>query len=223
MKKYAIIVAGGSGQRMGNTLPKQFMLLGGKPILYYSVKAFLDAFEDIQVIVALPAFHLFRGEEIFHGIQKNIRITVGGVTRFQSVKNGLQLVHDTSVVFVHDAVRCLVSKDLIHRCYEQAVSKGSAIPAVAATDSIRIKDGSLHKVIDRSHVKIIQTPQTFSSGIILKSFEQPYQSSFTDEATVVEASGKEVFLVDGDHQNIKITRPVDLFIAEKLLEERSLK
>ncbi len=195
MKKYAIIVAGGSGERMGNLLPKQFLLLHGKPVLVYSVKAFLDAFDDIRVIVVLPEAHVLKGEEMVREFQKDndIKVTVGGATRFESVKNGLQLVHDLSIVFVHDAVRCLVSKELIHRCYEQACRQGSAIPAVAPTDSIRLEDGSSYKVIDRNSVRVIQTPQTFQSQILLDAFQQPYQPFFTDEATVVETSGKEVF------------------------------
>jgi 2-C-methyl-D-erythritol 4-phosphate cytidylyltransferase len=125
------------------------------------------------------------------------------------------------VVFVHDGVRCLVSKDLIERCYAQALDKGSAIPAVAATDSIRIISKDSHSVADRNTVRIIQTPQTFLSSILLPAFQTEYKDSFTDEATVVEHAGQEVFLIEGEYENIKITHPADLLIAERILEQRS--
>ena len=140
--------------------------------------------------------------------------------RFYSVKNGLKLVDKNAIVFVHDGVRCLVDESLIKRCYNQAVAMGSAIPAVAATDSIRIVDGVNNKVADRSNVRIIQTPQTFQSNLLLEAFEQDFDDAFTDEATVVEAMGKPVFLCEGDYKNIKITRPVDLLVAESILVSR---
>ena len=133
----------------------------------------------------------------------------------------MKSVNEPSVVFVHDGVRCLLSTDLIQRCYVQAVDKGSAIPAVAATDSIRLVDGDRHEVINRDAVRIIQTPQTFLSQILLPAFQQPYVDYFTDEATVVEANGEAVMLVEGEYENIKITRPADLIIAEQILAERS--
>ncbi len=224
MKKYAIIVAGGSGVRMGGSVPKQFLPLHGKPILHYTIKAFLDAFSDIDVIVVLPQEHLQRGEALVASVKKNYKVTItcGGATRFNSVKNGLHFVSETSIVFVHDGVRCLVSKELIQRCYHQALEQGSAIPAVAATDSIRLVQGDKHNMVDRNNVRAIQTPQTFQSYVLLSAFEQPYQESFTDEATVVEAMGTNVYLIDGDYNNLKVTRPIDLLIAEKLLEEEGL-
>ncbi|MES2374212.1 MAG: 2-C-methyl-D-erythritol 4-phosphate cytidylyltransferase [Bacteroidota bacterium] len=223
MKKYAVIVAGGSGQRMGAAMPKQFLLLQQKPLLWYSLQTFLQAFDDLQIILVLPKENLTEGEQIAKDLdaENRIMITTGGATRFHSVQNGLALVESPSVVFVHDGVRCLVSKDLIHRCYEQTIEKGSAIPAVAATDSIRIANGTDHTVADRNHVRIIQTPQTFLSAILLPAFNTNYQESFTDEATVVEASGQKVFLIDGEYENIKITRPADLLIAEQILASRT--
>lgn len=220
MEKFAVIVAGGSGLRMGTDTPKQFLLLKDKPVLWHTISHFLEAFKDLICIVVLPQEHIEKGEEIkaMFGIDhKRIITTVGGQTRFQSVKNGLKLVNKDSIVFVHDGVRCLVDDALIKRCYEQAIEKGSAIPAVAAIDSIRIFDGSNDKVADRNNVKIIQTPQTFQSEILLEAFEQEFDESFTDEATVVEAMGKQVFLCNGDYTNIKITKPVDLLVAESFL------
>lgn len=223
--KYAVIVAGGNGQRMGTSVPKQFLLVNGKSLLWFTLQAFLQTFSDIQIILVLPDEHLPKGKEIINELdetaQNKIKITVGGVTRFHSVKNGLKLVEQNSIVFVHDAVRCLVDKGLIERCYRQALGKGSAIPAIAATDSIRMIERDKHFVFDRNNIRIIQTPQTFKSEILLPAFQQPYNENFTDEATVVEATGQEVFLIEGNHQNIKITRPVDLAIAEKILQERN--
>jgi 2-C-methyl-D-erythritol 4-phosphate cytidylyltransferase len=223
MKKYAVIVAGGSGERMGAGMPKQFLLLRDKPLLWHSVQAFLSGFPDIHIILVLPKDYVETGNSIIQDIisGKNIVVTEGGATRFHSVQNGLKLVTEPSVIFVHDGVRCLVTSALIRRCYTQAMEMGSAVPAVAAIDSIRIVNGNTHEVADRSHVRIIQTPQTFLSTFLLPAFSVDYSEAFTDEATVVEASGKNIFLIEGEYENIKITRPADLLIAEKILAERS--
>lgn len=223
MKKFAVIVAGGSGKRMGNTIPKQFLLLKGKAVLWYTLDTFLRAYSDLKIILVLPDQHIKRGHAIINSFKENnrIEITAGGYTRFHSVQCGLKKVNDESIVFVHDAVRCLVSVPLIQRCYKSALEYGSAIPAVAATDSIRIINHVHHTVTNRADVRIIQTPQTFLSNIILPAFEQEYTDEFTDEATVVEAYGTNVFLTEGEYDNIKITRPVDMMVAERILEERS--
>ena len=223
MKKYAVIVAGGSGTRMGNSIPKQFLLLKGKPVLWYTIDSFLRAYDDMNIILVLPKDHVKKGEKIINQLNAETRIVIveGGTTRFDSVKLGLQKITDEAVVFVHDGVRCLISVPLIRRCYIQAIEKGSAIPAVAATDSIRIVRNGSHYVNERQEVRIVQTPQTFLSKIILPAFEQSYQDSFTDEATVVEANGSPVFLTEGEYDNIKITRPIDLLVAERIIEDRS--
>ncbi|HRH61662.1 MAG TPA: 2-C-methyl-D-erythritol 4-phosphate cytidylyltransferase [Chitinophagaceae bacterium] len=220
MKKFAVIVAGGAGTRMGNAVPKQFLLLHGKPVLWYTIDAFLRAYADMQVVLVLPAEYIRAGEEIAAMFDERISITAGGSTRFDSVKAGLQLVTEESVVFVHDGVRCLISVPLIQRCYNQALLKGSAVPAVAATDSIRIGGDDNHAVADRQQVRIVQTPQTFLSKILLPAFQQTFDERFTDEATVVEKSGETVYLTEGDYNNIKITRPVDMMIAERIIAER---
>lgn len=222
VNKIAVIVAGGSGQRMGVATPKQFLRLHGKPLLYYTLQAFLQAFNDLIIVLVLPEEHMQTGQEIAAELVGNERIkfTVGGSSRFHSVQNGLKLASEDAIIFVHDGVRCLITPQLIRSCFEQALLKGSAIPAVAATDSIRITDGVKNYVADRNNVRLIQTPQTFKGNILLPAFQQTYKESFTDEATVVEATGTPVFLVEGDHQNIKVTRPIDLLIAEKILEER---
>lgn len=222
MKKYAIIVAGGSGTRMGGTLPKQFMLLRDKPVLYYTLRTFIEAYDDLQVILVLPVDYTDMGQEIIDAFfdKDRIRITAGGDTRFQSVKNGLTLVEEEAVVFVHDGVRCLLTQDLIHRCYLQAVETGTAIPAIPSRDSIRLITEEGNAAFDRNRVMLIQTPQTFHSKIIVPAFQIDYKDKFTDEATVAEAYGMKVSLVEGEETNIKITRPVDLLLAEQILAER---
>jgi len=217
MKKTAVIVAGGSGIRMGTDVPKQFLHLKGKPIIWHTVQQFIYAYYDIQIVLVLPASYLQEAATYFDAAQlAQIQFVEGGATRFESVKNGLQAVKEPSVIFVHDGVRCLVSSELIRKCYEEALIHGSAIPAVTATDSIRLISGESHHVVDRNLVKIIQTPQTFLSSVLLPAFEQPYQASFTDEATVVEAAGHSVRLIEGEYSNLKITRPQALIVAESL-------
>jgi 2-C-methyl-D-erythritol 4-phosphate cytidylyltransferase len=219
MKKYAIIAAGGSGQRMGDEAPKQFLLLNGKSILWYTVKVFADAFDDVEIVVVTAQEYKAVAEDICKEF-KNVQFVEGGSTRFRSVKKGLQQVKEESIVFVHDAARCLASADLLQRCYLQALEKGSAIPSVAVSDSIRVLEANYHKVVDRNTVRIIQTPQTFKSETLLPAFNIEDSDKFTDEATVVEASGKEVHLIEGEHTNIKMTHPIDLIIAERILLEK---
>ena len=221
-KKIAIIVAGGTGQRMGSVVPKQFLEIEHKAILLHTIDQFVAAFADIEIVIVLPEVYINEGKKI---IEKNkfkntFDFVVGGETRFQSVKNGLSKVTTSSIVFVHDAVRCLLTPALVQRCYQQAVEKGSAIPAVSATDTIRLMEGEKHHLINREDVMLIQTPQTFQSEILLKAFEQNYQASFTDEANVVEASGVPIFLVEGEFENIKITRTLDMAIANYILTKR---
>jgi 2-C-methyl-D-erythritol 4-phosphate cytidylyltransferase len=223
LNKYAVIVAGGSGLRMGTALPKQFLPLCGKPVLWYSLETFLKAAPEMQIILVLPKDHVQAGQDIINTTSDpaRITITVGGETRFHSVKNGLAAVPGTGVVFVHDAVRCLLTTDLIHRCYESTVEKGNAIPAIQPIDTLRIETPDGSQLIDRSKVRIIQTPQTFFSDIIKKAFEQPYDVSFTDEASVVEKLGVAIHLIEGEATNIKITRPLDILLAEKIIAERT--
>lgn len=224
MDKYAIIVAGGTGSRMGNAIPKQFLLLRDRPVLYYTIQTFLEAFNDLQVILVLPEAFTDMGAEIIDAFfdHSRIKITAGGETRFNSVKNGLKLVSSDSIVFVHDGVRCLVTTELIQRCYMKALENGSAIPVVPAKDSVRIIGQDDNESIDRTKVVLVQTPQTFHSRILLPAFEIDYKERFTDEATVVEAYGLKIELVEGEEVNIKITRPSDLIIAECILYEREV-
>lgn len=222
MEKYAIIVAGGVGKRMGSRLPKQFLMLKNKPVLYYTIKAFLDAYEDIKIILVLPDEYADLGREIIDAYfdYGRIQITSGGETRFHSVQNGLRLLQGEGMVFVHDAVRCLVTTELIHRCFEHALQVGSAVPVVRTKDSVRLlnEEQNDNEVLDRTKVVLVQTPQTFHSRILKPAFEIDYKERFTDEATVVEAFGLKISLVEGEDNNLKITRPVDLLIAESILQ-----
>lgn len=225
MEKFAVIVAGGSGTRMGNSMPKQFLEVAGKPLLIHTIASFHEAYEDMAIIVVLPHAHLETGKSLidqFFPSCSFIHITSGGVTRFESVKNGIQFASDESIVFVHDAVRSMVTPSLIQRCFAVAREKGSAIPVVPIKDSIRrvTTDGSV--VLDREILRAVQTPQTFYAGELKKAFLQPYQSAFTDEATVVEYAGGKVELIEGEETNIKVTYPSDLLMAEQFfLRDRS--
>ena len=221
MFKYAIIVAGGTGSRMGSDLPKQFMLLKDRPVLYYSLKTFLEAYDDLEIILVLPAAFTNIGEEIIDAYfdKERIRIAFGGETRFQSVKNGLKLVEKESIIFVHDAVRCLASADLVHRCYELAMETGTAVPVITSKDSVRIVNEDGSSMVDRNNVMLVQTPQVFHSKILLPAFDIDYKDKFTDEAAVVEAYGLRVSLAEGEETNIKITRPIYLLIAEKVIDQ----
>lgn len=204
---------------MGADMPKQFLLLKDKPVLWHTLSIFLNAFADTKIILVVANEFVYTAEGIAKSTvdPNRIIITVGGETRFDSVKNGLKHVNESSIVFVHDAVRCLVSEKLIHRCYDEAVEKGNAVPSVKAVDSLRIETNDGNEMIDRNKIRIIQTPQTFKSELIKAAFEQAYSESFTDEASVVERMGAKINLIEGEANNIKITQPIDLVIAEKLL------
>jgi 2-C-methyl-D-erythritol 4-phosphate cytidylyltransferase len=221
MNKYAVIVAGGNGSRMNSDMPKQFMLLKGKPVLYYAINTFLNAYEDCKIILVLAEEHIGKGQEIVDAFfdYKRIQITKGGRTRFHSVQNGLaKIVEEECIIFVHDAVRPMLSEALINRCYEKAVELGSAIPAIECKDSVRVIVEDGNEAIDRNTLRLIQTPQTFHSKILLPAFFNiDFKDKFTDEASVVEAFGLKVALVEGEEQNIKITKPADLLMVEAIL------
>lgn len=221
MKKIAVIVAGGKGTRMNSETPKQFMLLKNKPILYYSINAFLSAYDDIEIILVLPVEHMDKGQEIIDGYfdRSRFRLCEGGRSRFHSVQNGLALVNEESIIFVHDGVRCLLSSSLIKKCYGEAIEYGNAIPAIDSKDSLRLITSNGNKILKRNKVKLIQTPQTFHSKILLPAFKIDYKAKFTDEASVVEAFGLKMNLIEGEENNIKITTPFDIRLAENLLFE----
>jgi len=220
MKKYAVIVAGGSGLRMGTVLPKQFLLIHDKPILWYTLHTFLKSYKDIHIILVLPAEYYETGVAICDEIHSlnPIQTVVGGDTRFHSVQKGLSLIQEQSVIFIHDAVRCLLTPSLIHLCFEETLQFGSAIPCIDSKDSVRILHESGHSALKRTDIKLVQTPQTFLSDFLLPAYQADYQESFTDDASVVENSNHPIHLVNGEENNIKITSPLDLVIAEELLD-----
>lgn len=206
---------------MNSQLPKQFLSLHGKPVLYYTIRTFLESFEDLHVILVLPEEYIDNGKEIIDGFfdSSRVTITVGGRTRFHSVQNGLALIDEEAIIFVHDGVRCLVTAALIHSCFHAALEFGTAIPSLPGKDSLRIVTETGNEPLDRNQVRLIQTPQTFHSKILLPAYQIDYKEKFTDEATVVEAFGLKVHLIDGEETNIKITTPLDLVVAEHLLSE----
>jgi 2-C-methyl-D-erythritol 4-phosphate cytidylyltransferase len=223
MEKYAIIVAGGSGSRMNSDVPKQFLILKGKPVLYYSINSFLQTYDDCKIILVLAEEHIGKGQEIVDAFfdYKKITITVGGRTRFHSVQNGLKLIkNEDAIVFVHDAARPLLSSAMIYCCYNSAIEFGSAIPVIDCKDSLRILTIDGNEALERSTIKLVQTPQAFHAKIILHAFLNiDFKDKFTDEASVVEAFGLKVSLVEGDIQNIKITTPIDLLVAEAMINK----
>jgi 2-C-methyl-D-erythritol 4-phosphate cytidylyltransferase len=224
MKKFAIIVAGGNGTRMNNLTPKQFLLLKSKPVIFYAINTFLKTYNDCKVILVLPEEHIGVGQEIIDAFfdYQRIQIVIGGRTRFHSVQNGLALVDgDDSVIFVHDAVRPLLSSNLINRCYDSVLEFGTAIPVIDCKDSVRVINENGNETVERSTIKLVQTPQAFHCKILLPSFfGTDYKDKFTDEASVVEAFGLKVALVEGEDENIKITKVTDLLIAEAILSSR---
>lgn len=220
MKRYAIIVAGGSGSRMNAGIPKQFILLKGLPILIHTINRFCDFDSSIHIILVLPKSHIAHWEELCKEYNFTLKhqIVSGGETRFHSVKNGLDAITETNVVVgIHDGVRPFVSNETLSFCFEGAEKSGNAVPAVAVSDSMRQVENSENSYLDRNHIKIIQTPQCFRIDVLKKAFLQNYSPSFTDDATVVEAIGEKINLVEGNASNIKITTPYDLKIAEVIL------
>lgn len=221
MKKYAVIVAGGSGSRMGSSTPKQYLDLLGKPVLWYSLSSFLKAYDDLEIILVVAEDQRQHAVSIVEqtASPERILVTTGGKSRFHSVKNGLEYVKVDSMVFVHDGVRCLVSTDLVHRCFDTALKTGNAVPVIDAVDSIRLVNEEGNHAIDRKQVKLVQTPQTFYSSIIKTAFLQNVDPLVTDEASLVERLGVKIHLVEGESTNIKITTPIDMLIAKKILED----
>lgn len=220
LKNYVIIVAGGSGTRMKSDVPKQFLELQGKPLLMHTIHSFVNALSDIHIIVVLSSAHQKDWEAlcIKHNFSIPHQLTAGGETRFHSVKNGLALVPDDVVVGIHDAARPFVSSSTIINTFKTAAEKGNATPAIPLTESIREISDSGNKAVSRDKYRIIQTPQCFVSTRIKKAFLQAYNPSFTDDASVLEADGEKINLVEGNRENIKITTPVDFAIAQQLIK-----
>jgi len=219
-EKIVLIVAGGKGERMRTLVPKQFIEIHGKPLLMHTIQAFLRYDPAIQLIVVLPSGQIEFWKELCkkHAFDFPHQIVAGGQNRFYSVKNGLELVSHLALVAVHDGVRPLVSAETISRCFDVAEKNGAAIPVIDLVDSIRQLTVEGSQSVDRSTFKLVQTPQVFDAGLLLKAYEQEYSSLFTDDASVVEATGAEIRLVEGNRENIKITTAFDLQMAEILLK-----
>jgi len=219
MNLYALIVAGGTGKRMGSSIPKQFLELDGKPILMHTIARFREFDESIEIITVLPGNQL----KYWAGLCKKYSFSIpqilvtGGSTRYLSVKYGLRHVEEDSIVAIHDGVRPLVSSHTITRCFDAAKKFGNAVPVISPADSMRMIKEQGSFPVDRNMVKIIQTPQVFYSGLIKKAYLSKYKSDYTDDATVLEEAGEAIHLVEGNRENIKITNPEDLIIASALL------
>lgn len=223
---YAIIVAGGSGSRMKSEIPKQFLPLNGKPILIHTVEKFLQI-PNIQVIVVLPKNdidywnEITASNEIIQSFRKSITLTVGGASRFQSVKNGLASIKTDGLVAVHDGVRPLINLEIIQNSYTVAAEKGTAVTSVWVKDSVRQIDENGESIaLDRTKLKLVQTPQTFQISLMKQAFEVEEQPFFTDCASVLEFAGKKITLIDGVYENIKITTPEDMLVAEAFLQKQ---
>ena len=221
-KNYAIIVAGGSGSRMQATIPKQFLLLNGLPVLMHTIQAFYDSKSQPKIILVLPADATSYWGELCkqYNFDTPHKVVGGGKTRFHSVKNGLDTIIDPdAVVAVHDAVRPLTSIQIVDTSFTQAAAHGNAVVAVKSRDSIRRVKNEVSASLIRDEIYMVQTPQTFQLAQLKKAYEQAYDNKFTDDASVVEETGVAIRLIDGDYRNIKITFPEDIAIAELLLKQ----
>jgi len=219
-QKHLILVAGGSGSRMGSTTPKQFLLLDGKPILLRTLEKFYAYDNCLNIVLALPQAAIDKWAEIVKTYAINIphTFTIGGETRFHSVKNALNAIAGDGLVAVHDGVRPLVSLATIAACFSEAERSGAAIPTVALSDSIRQKTAEGSIAVKRNEFCIVQTPQVFHLNVLRKAYEQEYRSDFTDDASVVESAGYTVSFVHGNVKNIKITTHADLIFAEAIMK-----
>ena len=220
MYRTALIVAGGKGLRMGSELPKQFLPIGGKPVLMHTLEAFHRFDKRMQLILVLPREQQGFWRELCEMHRFNIRheIADGGETRFHSVKNGLALINGIGgMVGVHDGVRPFVSQEVIARCFREAAVRKAVIPVIDLVETVRHLTGSGSETVNRNDYKLVQTPQVFDADLLRRAYEQEFTPFFTDDASVVEAMGVPVHLVEGNRENIKITTPFDLKVASALL------
>lgn len=219
MEKYVIIVAGGSGKRMGGEVPKQFLLVAGKPILMHTVEAFTRTSSDFKFILVLPEEHFSTWNSLCNEYNFSVpmQMVAGGKERFFSVKNALDYVPNDALVAVHDGVRPFVSKDTINEAFEIAEKNGSAVPVIDEVDSLRRVSIGASQAVNRAEYKRVQTPQVFQSTILKKAYNQEFSSFFTDDASVVESISEKITLTSGNVENIKLTTPHELLLAEALV------
>lgn len=218
MNLYALIVAGGTGSRMGTDIPKQFLELSGKPVLMHTIERFWSFDVSIKIVTVLPEDQMGYWEELQkkHSFSIPCTLVKGGPARFFSVKNGLEMIEDSSLVAIHDGVRPLVSLDTIKRCFDAAQKFGNAVPVISPADSVRMITEQGNMPVNRQFLRIIQTPQVFDSKLIKKAYLQDYSPEFTDDASLLEKTGETIHLVEGNRENLKITNPEDLAVAEAL-------
>ena len=225
MKKYAIIVAGGKGLRMGGELPKQFIPVAGRPVLMRTLDAFHAFDSAIEIILVLPHDHQPFWQDLCREYRFAVphRIADGGATRFHSVQNGLALADEAeALIAVHDGVRPFVSPEVIEACYREAEAHGAVVPVIPIVETVRhlLLEGS--ETVSRDAYRLVQTPQTFRASLLRRAYEQPFCEAFTDDASVVENLGHAVHLVEGNRENIKLTTPYDLIVAKALVESSKL-
>jgi 2-C-methyl-D-erythritol 4-phosphate cytidylyltransferase len=221
VKRAVIIVAGGKGIRMGGELPKQFIPLHGKPVLMHTLEVFHRWDSTARIVLVLPDVYQSYWEMLCRELNCIIphRIVHGGETRYHSTQNALSEVADCDLIGVHDGVRPFVSAAVIESCFKTAEEKGAVIPVVQHVDSLRVKVGDQSRAVDRSNYFIVQTPQVFRKDWLFEAYKQPWQPHFTEEASLVEASGKSIHLIEGNTENIKITTQVDLLYAKLIMEK----
>ncbi|WP_395806978.1 2-C-methyl-D-erythritol 4-phosphate cytidylyltransferase [Daejeonella sp.] len=221
MKYYAIIVGGGSGNRMQSDIPKQFMLLNGKPILMHTIEAFFYSDFKPEIIVVLNVDFITYWEQLCEKYNFSIPHTLikGGLQRFHSVKNGIKAISEDSIIAIHDAVRPLASNELICRSFKEAEQLGNAVVAIKSKDSVRQQKGNSSLPLNRDEIYLIQTPQTFQFELLNNAYKQEYNNEFTDDASVVERTGITLNLIEGESKNLKITFAEDLNLAEFYLSQ----
>jgi len=224
MNEYALIVAGGSGSRMQSETPKQFLEIGNMPILMHTLKAFYQYSKNLKIILVLPDDQILHWQNLVKDYSFTIdhKLAHGGKTRFESVKNGLNVITGEGLVAIHDGVRPFITQEVIINCFLSAAENGTGVAAITPKDSIRETTSLGNRNVDRGNYKLMQTPQTFQISLIKDAYESAKDIGFTDDASVAEHAGNKITLVEGDNRNIKITTPEDIKIAQALFAELNI-
>ena len=219
VNKYLIVAAGGNGSRTKSIIPKQYLEISGRPLIVWTMEAFKAFVEIKNIIVVISKSHIEYWNEIvkYYPEYSNCKIAYAGPTRFHSIKSGLKYIPMNAYVAVHDAARPMVSSITIENCFKTAISRGNSIPVIKVNDSVRQKVGSISKAINRDELSLVQTPQIYKSEMIIKAYEQTFNESFTDDASVVENNGEVIYFSEGNHENFKITTSLDLKMANLIL------